>query len=128
MKYIFDTNTVIYFLGKIVLSDNALKRIDAICAEGQHLSIITKLELLGYNFENIVNEEATKKFVTVSKIHQISPEIEIETIKLRKTTKMKLPDAIIAATALVNNFTLISANTKDFKLISQLNLLNPFEL
>jgi len=128
MNYLFDTNTVIFFLGKIVLSDKALKQIDAICAEGQHLSIITKLELLGYRFENTVNEKSTEKFVTASRIYQISPEIETETINLRKTIKIKLPDAIIAATAIVNDFTLISANAKDFQSISRLKLLNPFDL
>ena len=128
MNYLFDSNTVIYFLGKIVLSDNALKRIDAICSQGQHLSIITKLELLGYRFESAKNEESTKKFVKSSHIYQISPEIENETIKLRKTTKIKLPDAIIAATAIVHDFTLVSGNFKDFKAITHLKLLNPFEL
>ena len=101
---------------------------DAICGQGQQLSVISKLELLGYQFESPINEEATKKFVSESFIYQISPEIENETIKLRKTLKLKLPDAIIAATAIVNNFTLISANIKDFKKISQLKLLTPFEL
>jgi len=128
MSYLFDTNTVIYFLGKIALSDNALKQIDTFCSQGQHLSIITKLELLGYHFESEKNEESTKNFVSSSKIYQISPEIETETIILRKTTKMKLPDAIIAATAIVNNFALISANTKDFRSIDRLKLLNPFDL
>jgi predicted nucleic acid-binding protein len=128
MSYLFDTNVVIYFLGKIVLSNNALKQLDDICAQGQHLSIITKLEVLGYRFESDKNEGATRKFISTSHIYQISPEIEIETINLRKEVKMKLPDAIIAATAIVNDFTLISANTKDFKSIQHLKLLNPFDL
>jgi tRNA(fMet)-specific endonuclease VapC len=33
-----------------------------------------------------------------------------ETIKIRKKYKLKLPDAIIAATAIVNNATLLSAD------------------
>ena len=89
MNYLFDTNTVIYFLGKIVLSDDALKHIDTICAQGQHLSIITKLELLGYHFENTANEKSTEKFVSASKIYQISPEIEVETNSASKSNKNK---------------------------------------
>lgn len=90
--------------------------------------LLQNWNLLGYNFESTGTEESTKKFINTSTIYQISPEVEIETINLRKTTKMKLPDAIIAATAIVNKFTLISANTKDFKSVISLNLLNPFEL
>ena len=127
ITYLFDTNVIIYFLGKIVLGNDSLKHLDSICKEGQHISIITKLELLGYRFENVTNEYATKKFVSFSKIHQITPEIERETIALRKSTKIKLPDAIIAATAIVNGFTLISANVNDFKGIKHLNLADPLK-
>ena len=128
VKYLFDTNSVIYFLGKVVLSNSAFVKLNTICEYGQHLSIISKLELLGYRFESLIGEETTKNFVTRSLSYQITFEIEIETINLRKSNKIKLPDAIIAATAIVNDYTLISANTKDFKPITQLKLLNPFDL
>ena len=39
---------------------------------------------------------------------------------------IKLPDAIIAATALVYDLTLISRNVSDFKNIEGLKVLNPF--
>lgn len=37
------------------------------------------------------------------------------TNRIRQKQKIKLPDAIIAVTAVINDFTLISRNTKDFK-------------
>ncbi|NCU31929.1 MAG: PIN domain-containing protein [Candidatus Moranbacteria bacterium] len=48
-------------------------------------------------------------------------------IQIRKITKIKLPDAIIAATAIHNNFVLISTNDNDFLKVVQLGLayLNP---
>ena len=49
-----------------------------------------------------------------------------ETIALRKIQKIKLPDAIIAATALVHNLTIISRNTSDFKNITGLTCLDPY--
>lgn len=50
-----------------------------------------------------------------------------KTIQLRRTyKKLKLGDAIIAATALVYSFTLITCNTKDFKNIEGLELLDPY--
>lgn len=47
---------------------------------------------------------------------------------LRKQKKIKLPDAIIAATVLVHGFTIIARNTKDFQHIAGLNYVNPHEL
>jgi predicted nucleic acid-binding protein len=47
---------------------------------------------------------------------------------VRKANKIKLPDAIITAPALVYNFTLITRNTKDFKNIEGLEVINPIEL
>jgi len=48
--------------------------------------------------------------------------IILETIQIRKKHNIKLPDAIIAATCLVNNFSLITNNTKDFDKITGLHL------
>jgi len=48
------------------------------------------------------------------------------TIELCKQDKIKLPDAIIAATALTEGFTLVTHNISDFKKIPNLELLDPF--
>ena len=49
------------------------------------------------------------------------------TISLCKQRKIKLPDAIVAATALSENMVLVTRNTWDFKNIDGLVLLNPWE-
>ncbi|MBS1751893.1 MAG: hypothetical protein JST63_18485 [Bacteroidetes bacterium] len=46
---------------------------------------------------------------------------------MRKTYNIKLPDAIIAATALSYELILITRNTIDFKNINNLKLINPWE-
>jgi len=46
-------------------------------------------------------------------------------IIIRKKHKTKLPDAIIAATALVYDLTIISRNTSDFKNIDGLTVIDP---
>jgi predicted nucleic acid-binding protein len=42
--------------------------------------------------------------------------------------KLKLPDAIIAATAIDNNFTLIADNDADFKKVPGLKYINPMQI
>ncbi|MBL7776246.1 MAG: type II toxin-antitoxin system VapC family toxin, partial [Saprospiraceae bacterium] len=49
-------------------------------------------------------------------------------ISLRKAHKIKLPDAIVAATALVHNLSLLTRNESDFRKIPDLKLINPHNL
>jgi hypothetical protein len=51
-----------------------------------------------------------------------------KTIEVRKLYRIKLPDAINAATAFINDFTFISNNDKDFKGIKELKFKNPRRL
>ncbi|HVU55382.1 MAG TPA: hypothetical protein VHD83_10020 [Puia sp.] len=51
-------------------------------------------------------------------------EIKAKTVALRKNNKIKLPDAIIAATAIVNGLTLLTRNVADFQNISDLSFIN----
>jgi predicted nucleic acid-binding protein len=54
--------------------------------------------------------------------------IKNKTVEIRKACKTKLPDAVISATAIVNNMTLISRNSSDFGLITELNIINPWDI
>jgi len=58
----------------------------------------------------------------------MTEEIVEETIRLKSTRKIKLPDAVIAATCLIHNFTLVTRNTKDFSGIKNLQIYNPFAM
>ena len=52
----------------------------------------------------------------------------MQCVKVRKGKKIKTPDAIIAATALANGYTLITNNITDFKNIPGLKIPNPFTI
>jgi predicted nucleic acid-binding protein len=60
--------------------------------------------------------------------YQLNDIVISKTILLRQQHKIKTPDAIIAATALIHNLTLVSRNTVDFKSISGLKVINPYEV
>lgn len=55
----------------------------------------------------------------------VSSHVIDRAIQLRRQVKLKVPDAIIAATALVQNAALITRNTADFKHVSVLTVLDP---
>lgn len=124
--YLVDTNLCIYFLDG-VLPIHSLTFMRTVLNEDNYsLSVITKIELLGWQFPDISKAEYSTLFVNNSIIVPLNNEVVEQTIALRKSHKIKLPDAIIAATAIVFDLTLISRNDKDFKQISSLKYINPF--
>jgi predicted nucleic acid-binding protein len=67
-------------------------------------------------------------FVAFATIFPIDDRTTDKTIELRRKYKIKLPDAIIAATAIANNFTLITHNIKDFQKIEELQIINSYDM
>jgi predicted nucleic acid-binding protein len=72
--------------------------------------------------------QETEEFIALANVLEINKEIIQICINLRKSKVIKLPDAIIAATALVSNLTLTTRNLSDFKNIPGLKIINPWEL
>ena len=67
-------------------------------------------------------------FINDSLVIGLTEEVIDKTIDLGKANKIKLPDAIKAATALVYEYVLISRKISDFKNIVGLEAINPHEL
>lgn len=127
MGYLVDSNILIDYAAERFY-DNQLKALDIIFDESLKISVITKIEVLGYN--GIVEDIDTQihQFIASADILNLTDTIVDKTIGLRKQIKIKLPDAIIAATALASDLTLITNNTSDFKRVSGLKLFNPHEI
>jgi predicted nucleic acid-binding protein len=85
-------------------------------------SDIVRIEVLGFPMENL--ESSFLRLFDKLTILPLSEEIVNRTIQLRKQKKIKLGDAIIAATALVHNLQLVTRNIRDFKGIEDLEGIN----
>jgi predicted nucleic acid-binding protein len=87
-----------------------------------YVSVITEIELLGW--PKISNEEKLffKKLIMDCKLIELMPDIRTKTIELKQEYRLKVPDAIIAATALYLDLPLLSYDS-GFEKIKQLNLL-----
>ncbi len=126
IKYLWDTNTAIYFLQQ-QFPKHAEKIIDKSLKEGQPcISAITEIELLCWKAASQKDLEAINLFISNVLVIEIEQDIKIKTVDIRKKYKIKLPDAIIAATALVYDLTLITRNITDFKNITALKTLDPY--
>jgi predicted nucleic acid-binding protein len=71
---------------------------------------ITKLELLGFPAITEREEKDILNFLKKLPLLAMTETIESETIKIRRNTKLKLPDAIIAATAIVIGAEVVSTD------------------
>ncbi|MDQ0640641.1 putative nucleic acid-binding protein [Pedobacter sp. W3I1] len=118
---IFDTNIVIY-LSKKILSPEKIFFSNIFYS----ISIISKMELLGYSFKNSVEEKYIIKLIDSLNIVSLSDEVVHATIEIRKNNRIKLPDAIVYATAQVMNGKLLTNNISDFEKVNgNVELFNP---
>ena len=125
-QYLVDSNTIIDYVGN-KMPDKSLLILDGYFDNNFSLSIISKIEVLGFNDSSDELKQLVD-LIDLANIIYVDDVIANKTIELRKIYKIKLPDALIAATALVYNFMLISRNISDFKKIDGLNFIDPYTL
>jgi predicted nucleic acid-binding protein len=70
------------------------------------------MEILGYRFDSKDEEQIIKKFLTYLTIIYIDKDIADNVIEIKQKNKIKLPDAIICATAIRNNAVLITNDVR----------------
>ncbi len=124
MKYaVIDTNILIwwYKIGEV----RGSRDIEDIAPL---FSVITKIEALGFNDITPDESNAIEAMLNTGELIFVDHVIAQKTIELRQKYKIKTPDAIIAATAIVHNAQLWTANTDDFAQLKELKLFNPIDL
>lgn len=101
---VLDTNVVLYFLGG---------RLTNPLPSGQYfVSVITEIELLSYPSLSSDEEVQIRDFLAKLTVVELESNIKDLAITFRKQYKLRLPDAIIAATAQVLNATLFTNDVK----------------
>lgn len=123
-SYLIDTSTVIKYLDSSLPESN-LDFIDQIIENDVYLSFVSEIELQVWNPTNENDIITYQDFVKNSEILSINSTTISETIRIRKSYRLKLPDALIAATAIINNLILIADNDKDFLKVDSLKYFNP---
>ena len=111
-----DTNILLYFL------KGDMEVVDMISDKDIFISFITELEILSFPGLTDKDEKTIKGLLDNCTIIDINPEIKNLTIELRKKSKLKLPDLIIAASAYINKLTLLTAD-KQFKSLEELDII-----
>jgi len=127
MRSVIDTNILIYYLAEDI-DEKVYANIEQYLQESFQISVISRIELLGWQQGGDEWLTIAEKFLSSAVIFPLTNEIADKTIAIRKKHSIKLPDAVIAATCLVHDSILITRNTRDFKSIQELTVLNPIDI
>ncbi len=107
IKFLLDTNMVIGLLkdsdAAIALAEQA-----GLELEKTGVSQITRMELLGYPKITDEDERVIHAFLNECQILLLDERIEVEATQLRRSGAFKLPDAIVAATAITHKLRLLT--------------------
>jgi predicted nucleic acid-binding protein len=125
-RYLIDSNVIVNYTSE-KFPPQAMNFLANVIDEIPNISVITKIETRSWRSAITQEEESIKSFVNFSNIIALSDSIVEECIEIRRNYKIKTPDAIIAATAIVGDFTLLTSDS-DFNRIPNLKIINPFLL
>ena len=99
-RFVVDTNIVIL---------RANDRLAELLPRGEILcSVITEIELLSFPELTSAEEALIRAALSKVAIYGIDQDIKEEAIRLRRQSRLKLPDAIIAATAICHDAVLVT--------------------
>ncbi len=124
-EYLIDTNILIYHTSGSQVATNFIS--DLIAHHSFSISILTKIEFLGWDQHTTDGFEKCKRLIETATVYPVDEHIANKAIDLKREKKIKLADAVIAATALLNNLKLVTRNSDDFKIIEGLEVVNIFE-
>ncbi len=112
-----DTNIIIYLLA----GDQGLLKI--LEDKKISISVITEIEVLSYPNLTREKELLVRELLSRIFIIPLTESVKEGSISIKKKYKVKLPDAIIAASAIQQNIPLLTADS-DFEQIEELDLIS----
>jgi hypothetical protein len=99
-----DTNLIILGIGG---DKRALELLEG---HSLFVSVISEIELLSIPFQKVQEERLMRDFISNCFVIDLDGEIKRQTIQLRKNHKIKIPDAIIAASSIVKRIPLFTTD------------------
>ena len=108
MKALFDTNILVDYLNGVDASKLEIER-----HSRRLISIITWMEVL-VGAQNDEERDVLDMFLRDFRVIDLTRGIARDAVGIRRTHRLRLPDAIILATARAESALLITRNTKDF--------------
>ncbi|HUC92102.1 MAG TPA: type II toxin-antitoxin system VapC family toxin [Paenibacillus sp.] len=132
-KVVIDTNIWLYVVAGVPSAVRYLTQLLEQQETDMYYSAVTYIEI--YSYSNLDNEKRRvfDQLLSIGKIVEVNEQISRVAADLRAARKketdknLKLADACVAATALIQSAVLITNDIDDFKNIEQLKCLNPID-
>jgi len=121
--FLIDTNILIYHTAGDPSATAFINRL--IIQRSFNVSILVKIEFLGWDKHTPEGFEKCKMLMDAATVYPVDEMIAMKAIEIRRTVKIKLADAVIAATALSHSLQLATKNVDDFRQIIGLRTTNP---
>ena len=120
---VFDSSTLILFLND-ALPEGAVDLLHQSAQAGNaFISAIVRAEVLAWRGHTEASLNAARALMDVCHLVPVGAAVADEAARLRRDTGLKLPDALIAATALLQPAMLVTANGRDFRRVPALLLI-----
>lgn len=119
---LLDTNVLIYHLRQALTLQLTQQLGDALKAQQAFISVITRIEMLAWKGHSEQSLRQTTDLIEQLPEYGLSEPVIAQAIHIRKAFALKLPDAVIAATAMTHGLQLVTANEIDFKRVDGLSL------
>jgi len=125
-QYLIDNSAISnYFSG--VFTEKGMDFMAEVLDQTPIISVITEIEALSWINPDKSKEQIVKAFVQDATVLALTPPVVVQCVSIRRSRKIKTPDAIISATAIVHNLTLITSDS-DFVNINGLQVIDPSKL
>jgi hypothetical protein len=108
VRALFDTNILVDYLNGVAEAREELARY-----ERRAISVITWAEVL-VGARDEADEHAIRAYLSTFDVADVDREVAEEGVRLRRESRLRLPDALIWATARRHGVLFVTRNTKDF--------------
>ena len=120
--YTLDTNAILYYLKDDTAAVAVLRGIFAETS-ALYISAITELELFAYSDLSLDEEALIEELLATISVIPVDSRIARLAAFGRRRPRLKVPDSVIAATAMFTGSKLLTRNTRDFRNIPNLTVL-----
>jgi predicted nucleic acid-binding protein len=128
MRWLLDTNVLLDAFAGRPEAAKAITSARTSDLEWIGYSAVTRLEVLGFPGLGAEDEAGLRQLLAQFSEAEVSAAIIERAIEIRRAVRIKTPDAIIAATALIYGASLITRNVEDFSTVLGLAVVNPASL
>jgi predicted nucleic acid-binding protein len=126
LTYLLDTNSLIYYFQGAPQMDPVFRQIEQ--GEARPLvSIITEIELLGFPRLTQQDETRIRSLLSGFTVVAVDQRVAGQAVALKRRHSLKTPDAIIAATALLEDACLVTRDQALLDKVPEVQSLNPFD-